>query len=65
MELGPHAGFIIAGYLVSAIVIVGGIWLSLMQARKVRARLGELEARGIRRRSDKRPGPAAAPEIKA
>jgi heme exporter protein D len=65
MELGPHAGFIIAGYLVSAIVIVGGIWLSLMQARKVRARLGELEARGIRRRSDKRPAPTAAPEIKA
>lgn len=65
MELGPHAGFIIAGYLVSAIVIVGGIWLSLMQARKVRARLGELEARGIRRRSDKRAAPAAAPEIKA
>lgn len=53
MELGEHAGFIITGYLISFAVIVGGIFLSVAQSRRVRARLGELEARGIRRRSDK------------
>ncbi len=66
MELGPHAGFIIAGYLISFAVIAGLVILSLSQARRVRARLAELEARGVRRRSDApKPAPAAPRETKA
>jgi heme exporter protein D len=55
MNLGPHAGFIITGYLLSVIVIVGMILLSVNAMRRTRARIAELEARGIRRRSDQRP----------
>jgi len=68
MELGEHAGYIIAGYLVSFVVIVGAVVLSLSQARRVRARLAELEASGVRRRSDPRsaiPTPAAGRGTKA
>lgn len=60
MSLGEHAGFIIAGYLGSFVVIVGLVLLSISQARKVRARIEQLEARGIRRRSDARPAVATA-----
>ncbi len=54
MELGEHAGFIIAGYLISFLVIVGAVVFSLAQSRRTHARIEELEARGIRRRSDKK-----------
>ena len=53
MELGEHAGFIITGYLLSFAVIVGLVVWSLTQSRRTHARIEELEARGIRRRSDK------------
>ncbi|MCC6735231.1 MAG: heme exporter protein CcmD [Bauldia sp.] len=64
MDLGDHAGFIIGGYLASFVVIVGLIVFSINQSRKVRARLAELEARGVRRRSDARSAGRAAPEAK-
>ena len=54
MNLGPQAGFIIAGYLLSFIVIVGAIILSVNASRRTKARIAELEARGVRRRSDQR-----------
>ncbi len=53
MELGPHAGYIIAGYLVSFFVIAGLVIWYFAANRRVQARIEELEARGIRRRSDK------------
>ena len=59
MGLGEHAGYIIAGYLISFFVAGGGVVWSLAQGRRVQARLGELEARGIRRRSDKKKSGAA------
>lgn len=50
-DLGPHADFIWASYLVSALVLGALIvWLRLDARRQVRL-LAELEARGIRRRS--------------
>jgi heme exporter protein D len=58
MELGEHAGYIIAGYLLSFIVIAGLVVLAFSQSRRTQARIEELEARGVRRRSDK--GPAVA-----
>lgn len=64
MDLGEHAGFIIGGYLASFVVIVGLIVLSVNQSRKARARLADLEARGVRRRSDARPSARPAPEAK-
>lgn len=60
MELGPHAGFIIAGYLISFFVIAGLVVWSFAVNRRVHARIEELEARGIRRRSDKRSDAAVA-----
>jgi heme exporter protein D len=50
-DLGPHAAFILAAYLVSFIVLGGLIvWLRLDANRQVQL-LADLEARGIRRRS--------------
>lgn len=51
MSLGPHASFIIAAYIVTAIVVVALIaWIvaDYMAQRRI---LGELDARGVRRRS--------------
>lgn len=55
MGLGPNAGYIIAAYLISFGVVVGAILLVLADARRVRRRLADLEARGIRRRSGQSP----------
>jgi heme exporter protein D len=51
--MAEHAGFIAAAYIVTAlalVLIVGWIWLD---GRAQKRRLAELEAGGIRRRSDK------------
>ncbi len=52
IDLGPHAGFIAASYLLSA-AVVGGliVWVIADYARQKRL-LRALEARGISRRSD-------------
>jgi heme exporter protein D len=50
--LGPHAGFIVAAYAVTALVLAGLIvWVVADQRAQARA-LADLEARGVRRRSD-------------
>ncbi|MBB3772251.1 heme exporter protein D [Angulomicrobium tetraedrale] len=52
--LGEHGAFILAAYGVSALAL-GALALStFLQGRAVRRRLGELEARGVRRRSARR-----------
>jgi heme exporter protein D len=46
-----HAGFILAAYLLTAVVL-GGVFLwIILDGRAQRRRLADLEARGIRRRS--------------
>ena len=60
MGLGEHAGFIITGYLISFAVIVGAVVLSLAHLHRVQSQIDQLEARGIRRRSDKKPDAALA-----
>ena len=53
IDFGPHAGFIVWTYLGVAILLIGLIGWVAWDARRVRARLDALEARGVRRRSDK------------
>jgi len=65
MELGPHAGYIIAGYLVSFFVVVGLVVWSFAVSRRVNGRIDELESRGVRRRSDPKAAPVADQESKA
>ena len=49
-----HAGYIAAAYIVTAVVLVAlAAWI-ILDGRAQRRRLADLEARGIRRRSDKR-----------
>lgn len=52
IDLGPHAGFIAASYVLSA-AVVGGliVWVIADYARQKRL-LRALEAQGITRRSD-------------
>jgi heme exporter protein D len=53
MNLGAHADFIIASYAVSAFVVVALVmWVALDYAAQRRL-LGELEQRGVTRRSSK------------
>lgn len=54
MELGPHAGFIVAAYAVAAVVIAALVaWVVLDHRAQSRA-LAELEAKGLGRRGRKR-----------
>jgi heme exporter protein D len=51
MDLGPHAAYIWASYLVTAIVLAGlAAWL-VADGRRQQRLLDELDARGVRRRS--------------
>jgi heme exporter protein D len=55
MNLGPHASFIIASYAMAALVVLGMIAWVLADFRAQRRVLADLEARGVRRRSEKPP----------
>jgi heme exporter protein D len=50
-DLGPHAVFIVWAYAGVALGVVLLIVLAILDARRTAARLRQLEARGIRRRS--------------
>ncbi len=51
MSLGPHASFIVAAYIVTVIVVIGLTAWILRDYAAQRRILGDLEARGIKRRS--------------
>ena len=51
IDLGPHATYIVWAYLGVALLLGGLIAWVAWDARRVKARLNTLEARGIRRRS--------------
>jgi heme exporter protein D len=51
MNLGQHAGFIVAAYSVAALVLAALIGWIALDYRAQRTLLDELEARGVRRRS--------------
>ena len=51
MALGPYASFIVTSYaLVSAVVLILIAWIAV-DYRRLQARLRELEASGVTRRS--------------
>jgi heme exporter protein D len=52
MDLGPHAGFIIAAYAIAALVVISLIAWVLADYAAQRRLLADLEARGVARRSD-------------
>jgi heme exporter protein D len=56
MDLGPHAGFIIAAYAIAALVVIGLIGWVLADYATQRRLLADLEARGVTRRSQKPEG---------
>lgn len=51
MELGAHASFIWAAYALTALVIAALISWLLVDGRRQRTALKDLDARGVRRRS--------------
>lgn len=53
MELGPHAAFIIAAYVMAALVVIGLIAWVIADYAAQRRLLADLDARGVTRRSEK------------
>jgi heme exporter protein D len=55
MDLGPHAAFIIGAYAVAILIVAALIAWVLIDQRRQRQLLTDLEARGITRRSERSP----------
>jgi heme exporter protein D len=53
MNLGPHAAFIVAAYAAALAVVLGLIGWVMADHAAQRRLLADLEARGVKRRSDK------------
>ena len=53
MDLGPHAIFIVASYVMAGLVVLGLIAWVLVDFRAQQRVLADLEAGGMRRRSEK------------
>jgi heme exporter protein D len=53
MDLGPHAGFIWAAYAVVGVVLAALVAWLVLDGRRQQHLVDELEARGIRRRSQR------------
>ena len=53
MDLGPHAAFIWAAYATVAVVLAALVAWLVLDGRRQQQLVDELEARGVRRRSDR------------
>ena len=53
MDLGPHAAFIWASYAIYATVLALLILWLVMDGRRLKAKLADLEARGVSRRGQR------------
>jgi len=53
MNLGPYAGFIWTSYALAALVIGGLIGWLVIDGRRQEKAIADLEARGIKRRSQR------------
>ena len=56
MNLGPHADFILAAYAATAFIVAALIAWVVLDYSAQRRMLGDLEERGVRRRSHRRDG---------
>lgn len=59
-SLGPHSGFILAAYAASVIIVFAVLGWILADGVLLRRQMRDLEARGIRRRSDRKAATANA-----
>ena len=55
MDLGPHAAFIVGAYTVALLIVAALVGWVLIDHRRQRQILSELEAKGITRRSERSP----------
>jgi heme exporter protein D len=55
MDLGPNAAFIVGAYSVAILIVAALIAWVLIDQRRQRQLLSDLEARGIKRRSERPP----------
>lgn len=55
MNLGPHAAFIVGAYAVALLIVAALIGWIIVDHRRQRQILADLEARGITRRSGRAP----------
>jgi heme exporter protein D len=53
MNLGPHAGFIVAAYGAAVLILAALVAWIVLDHRAQKRALGELEMRGVTRRSDR------------
>lgn len=53
MDLGPHADFIVAAYVVAALVLVATIGWVALDYRAQKQKLAQLESQGVTRRSER------------
>jgi heme exporter protein D len=53
MDLGPHAGFIVAAYAAAAIMVGALVLWVFADYRTLKRSIAELEARGTKRRSER------------
>lgn len=51
IDLGPHAAFIVWGYVGVALAVAALIGWTILSSRRVEQKLRALEAQGVRRRS--------------
>jgi heme exporter protein D len=57
MDLGPHAAFIWASYIIYAGVLVALVLWLVWDGSRLRSKLADLEARGVSRRSQRAASP--------
>ncbi len=55
MDLGPHAAFIVGAYAVAILIVAALISWVVIDNRRQREILSDLEAKGITRRSERSP----------
>jgi len=55
MDLGPHAAFIVGAYTVALLIVAALVGWVLIDNRRQRQILSELESKGITRRSERSP----------
>ena len=51
IDLGPHAVYIVTGYVGVFAAVIALIGATIARSRAVKARIAALEAQGVRRRS--------------